>query len=95
VRLKPDQRVTYEVAKRRALACLDTKEPTRTAEVGRNIWPDNNMHAQGLGAAASRILSRMCKEGLAQWVPYPVGKPDRKAWGWIKNRRQTTEEPKP
>jgi hypothetical protein len=50
------------------------------SEVGRAIWPENEMRSQGLGAAASRILKRMEGEGLVK----QGADDDRTEWGWFK-----------
>ena len=81
MKLKPYQRITYDVAKQRALKFLDEEKwPRRGACVGQEIWPDNDMRAQGLGAAASRILKRMHKDGLVYWTYAEVGR--FRNWGY-------------
>lgn len=82
MKLKKDQRVDYETAKERALRCLhDYGSPVNASWVGQSIWPDNNMRAQGLGAAASRILVRMKKEGLVRWTSQRTLSAER--WGYV------------
>lgn len=64
------QRVDYEKAKHRALAYLlgrDRRELVKANAVAIVIWPDHQMTSQGAGAAASRILKRIEKEGLCKW----------------------------
>ena len=41
------------------------------------IWPSHQMTAHGAGAAASRILKRMEKDGLVRWGS------DARDWGYI------------
>lgn len=70
MRIAPDQRIDYATEKARALAFLagrGHRDFVFAAQVGEEIWPDCNLRAQGLGGAASRILKRMEKEGLARW----------------------------
>jgi len=40
------------------------------------VWPGHRMKAQGAGAAASRILKLLAKEGKAGWSS------DGSWWGW-------------
>jgi len=79
MRLSPNQRVTMETAKRRALVFL-SNQPHRTfplaSGVGQAIWPDNNLRAQGLGFAASKVLRILKDEGLIQWRLEKLGKHD-------------------
>lgn len=74
--------VPYAVAKKRALTAL-TNTPRPAASIADVIWPDNTMHAQGAGGAASRILKRMEAEGLAKWTS--TSGPHRH-WGWVRVR---------
>jgi hypothetical protein len=70
-------RVPLAVAKERALACLRTAGGLLPAHwVAAAIWPDHKMHSQGAGGAATRILKRLEKEGLARWDC------DGRSWGW-------------
>jgi hypothetical protein len=79
VKLKPHMRVDYETAKNRALSVLQKREPTVANAVAIEIWPHHEMTSQGAGAAASRILKRMEKEGLVRWTTTDHN------WGWVKN----------
>lgn len=79
-KLKPEMRVNYETAKNRALRDLRTDQTCFANSVAIAIWPDHQMTSQGAGAAASRILKRMEKEGLCRWKSTPV------TWGWIKTK---------
>lgn len=67
MKLKSYQRIDYPTAKRRAMSYMSHRRLYKASEIGNAIWPDNNMHAQGLGAAASRILKRMTAEGIVSW----------------------------
>jgi hypothetical protein len=78
-RIQPDQRVSYEEAKARALRCMkDRRTLYHASQVGADIWPGANLRSQGLGAAASRILKRMESEGLVRQGPSK----NNDAWGW-------------
>lgn len=59
---------------RRALEALRKSEPRGLAasEVGRQVWPDRTFDPRGAGLAASRILARLRKRGLAgaRWNEY-------------------------
>ncbi len=80
MRLKPEERVTYEVAKGRALDCMkETRRLYHASEVGLYIWPGCGLRSQGLGAAASRILKRMEGEGIVRQGPSSRND----AWGWF------------
>ena len=78
MKLKPEMRVSYEVAKERALGVLEKRNPTFANAVAQVIWPTHRMTSQGAGAAASRILKRMEKEGLVRWTS------NAHWWGWVK-----------
>jgi hypothetical protein len=58
--------VSYEEAKRRALAGMDTISARNPSGVAGVIWPRHNMKAQGAAFAASAILKRMEKDGLVR-----------------------------
>lgn len=72
--------VTVPEAKRRALAYLCSKDRldlAGAAFVAGAIWTDNPfLTAQGAGAAASRILRLMAKDGTAEWHS------DGRNWGY-------------
>jgi len=70
MRLEKEQRVPLDEARRRALAYLGFHrfQLSRASDVGLAIWPHNNLRAQGLGAAASRILKRLINEKLVAWT---------------------------
>lgn len=77
MKLKPHQRVTLEEAKERALKVLNY-HPLNASFIADVIWPDHAMHAQGAGAAASRVLKVLEKEGKARWAC------TRYSWGWVR-----------
>ncbi len=76
------QRVPMDEAFRRAQACGRGRKMVKANEFALAIWPGATwIRAQGAGAAASRILKAMEKQGLAQWES------DGDNWGWtILNR---------
>lgn len=39
----------------------------KASQIGAAIWPQANFKAQGAGAAGSRILRKLIKDGLARW----------------------------
>ena len=78
MKLNPEQRVSYPEAKKRALKILLPNRPLPASYIAEAIWPGHSMKAQGAGAAASRILKRMQKEGLAEWRHI------ERHWGWIR-----------
>ena len=91
MRLRPHQRVPLEVARSRALACL-AEEAAReyprllsAAWVAMAIWPDNQMRAQGAGAAASRILKTLKVDGLVVWEVVRPGE-IAESWGYCITR---------
>lgn len=69
-------------AKARALAYLHSHaigfsaKPVPAAWVARAIWPNHKMKSQGAGAAASRVLKHLERDGLAKWSS------NRNGWGW-------------
>lgn len=71
--------VPLEEAKRRALEYLQKSGyPYQKASmVAGAIWPDTVFHSQGGGAAASRILKALEREGKVKWSSN-----GRKDWGW-------------
>ncbi len=79
MKLKEHERVSYEVAKARAIAYLKTvnrlSSPSFVADA---IWPNNSFKAQGAGIAGAAILKRMSKEGLVIWESDRI----RRSWGW-------------
>jgi hypothetical protein len=77
-------RVDYATAKLRALTVLDNDDPHPASRVAQAIWPDADFKAQGAGGAASRILKRMEREGLARWTCLYLR--SGKRWGWVKGR---------
>lgn len=78
MKLRPDQRVKVEVAEIRAMNAL-LYTPVPASYVASWIWPDHKMKQQGAGAAASRILKRLEKQGLARWTSNGTN------WGWVRN----------
>ena len=80
MRIAPEHRVSYEVAKARALECMREKRRLyHASEVGSHIWPGARLRAQGLGASASRILKKMEGEGIVRQGPSER----HDAWGWF------------
>lgn len=80
MKLKPEQRVAYPLARTRVLSYLlrhDRRDLVVANAIALAIWPDHEMTAQGAGAAASRILKRMEKEGLCVWTS------DERNWGYV------------
>jgi hypothetical protein len=79
--------VPMDEAKRRALEFLagqprdkrGQRIPITAACVAEAIWPGNQMHTQGAGGAASRILKRLEQDGRAYWTSNDNG------WGWVCN----------
>ena len=66
-------------AKRRVLVFMEKYPGLRKAsEFGYAIWPEANFTSQGAGAAASRILVALKKDG---WVRWSSRNGD---WGWEK-----------
>jgi len=64
-------------AKRRVLAFFKTHPGLRRAsEFAIAIWPEAEFKAQGAGAAASRILVALKKDGLVRWTSRDGN------WGW-------------
>lgn len=58
-------------AKRRALvAMFKFGTFVRASQVAHAIWPEAEFHAQGAGAAASRILTHLKKDGLVRWLAW-------------------------
>jgi hypothetical protein len=79
MKLKPEQRVDLATAKRRALAYLvkaDRRELIVANCIAIEIWPDHEMTSQGAGAAASRVMKVLEKDGLARWNG------DHEHWGY-------------
>jgi len=69
-----------ETCKERALAYLRKQHRlsfSKASFVAGAIWPGVEFKAQGGGAAASRILKALEKDGLAKWSSDSVD------WGWI------------
>ena len=76
------ERVSLEECKRRALSYLqearerDPNALSKASGVAGAIWPGVEFHAQGAGAAASRILKHLERDGLVQWDAHNGD------WGW-------------
>lgn len=72
-----------EEAKRRALEFGGREEGlTVASSFADAIWPGHRMTPQGAGAAASRILKALEKEGRAGWRSYYERAGSRSRWGW-------------
>ena len=70
MKLKPAQRVDLPTARARALRYLAIQPRLSLVPancVAIEIWPDHQMTSQGAGAAASRILKGLEKDGLIRW----------------------------
>jgi hypothetical protein len=70
-----------DVCKARALAYLTLVSGrrgkfTKASSVGGKIWPGVSFSAQGAGAAASRVLKALERDGLVKWTT------DGRDWGW-------------
>lgn len=78
MKLKEHQRVRVEDAKAAALSALNPSSPLPASWVANAIWPDHQMKPQGAGAAASRILKLLEKDGAVKWVSRTH------RWGWIR-----------
>lgn len=76
MKLQPEQRVAADLAEKRALSAL-SKNPVPASCVADRIWPGHDMKPQGAGAAASRILKRLEKQGRARWTCNSFN------WGWV------------
>lgn len=70
--------VPLEECKRRAMEYLRAhrRQFTKASSVAGVIWPGVEFHSQGAGAAASRILKHLERDGLAKWSS------DDHDWGW-------------
>lgn len=71
MRLKPEQTVDLSSARVRALSYLAAQHRSDLNKancVALAIWPTHNMTSQGAGAAASRILRQLQKDGLVEWT---------------------------
>lgn len=70
------------VARQRALERLNDPKLLEyglflnAASVADAIWPGHGLRAQGAGAAASRILTRLKADGLVRWDSSGTD------WGW-------------
>lgn len=77
MRLKPHERVDLETAKARALDALRSNPGLNAAStIAGFIWPDHSMKVQGAGAAASRVLKHLQRDGRVRWHS------TRHNWGW-------------
>ena len=72
MKLLDEQRLPLETCKARALNALDARHPQPASSVAHHIWPDHEMKPQGAGAAASRILVLLKKEGKAMSFSLPA-----------------------
>jgi hypothetical protein len=77
-RRRVDIPVPMHICKARALAYLKAHPGRQKASsVAGAIWPGVPFHAQGAGAAASRILKHLERDGLVKWSS------DLVDWGWV------------
>jgi len=76
------ERVPIEECCRRAFAVLSgTSKPA--SSIAQAIWPEASWRAaQGAGAAASRVLKAMEKDGRAAWIVRGEGR--SRVWGWVR-----------
>ena len=66
-------------AKQRALDALGEQKYVKASAVAWRIWPDATfLTSQGAGAAASRILKALEKDGRVKWSCAS----DRSDWGY-------------
>lgn len=71
MKLTPEQRVDLPTAKRRALQYLARQhrlELIPANAIAIEIWPTHQMTSQGSGAAASRVMKHLAKDGHAEWT---------------------------
>jgi len=69
--------VPLDECKCRALAYLRSHPGcVKASMVAGSIWPDAEFKAQGAGAAASRILVHLQRDGLVEWTSTDSD------WGW-------------
>lgn len=74
-------RVPLNECKRRAVEFgKGQREPLPASSFAAAIWPGHKMTGQGAGAAASRALKNLEKEGRAGWRS--IGDGPFKRWGW-------------
>lgn len=76
MKLERHERVPIDVAEIRAMGAL-SRSPTHASVVANHIWPGHQMKPQGAGAAASRVLKRLEKQGRVRWIYTDSG------WGWV------------
>lgn len=75
--------VPYEEMQRRVYKCMQRHGYiARASEAGQAIWPNNGMHAQGLGLAAVKQLKRMERDGLLAVVVKRFGGRCELVWQW-------------
>ncbi len=73
--------VPMEQCKSRAMTAL-SKRPQPASAIAVSIWPDAQWKAaQGAGAAASRILKHLERDGKARWIVMGEGR--FRTWGWV------------
>jgi hypothetical protein len=72
------------VAEERALRAL-SRHPVPASSIATHIWPGHRMKAQGAGAAASRVLKRLERQGRARWTA------NNHCWGWIRTASHPKE----
>lgn len=76
MKLLPEHRVDMETAQARAMSALKKRETVPASYVAGFIWPDHSMKAQGAGAAATRILKHLERQGKVRWFS------NGSHWGW-------------
>jgi hypothetical protein len=91
--LPQETHVDYDKAKRRALEVLCADEPKPTAMIAGAMWPHIDIKPRTL-AAASRVLKRMHREGLARWTCTYDYRGQASEWGWVKTRPDALSRPR-
>jgi hypothetical protein len=67
----------------RYMSARDRREYVRASQVAQSIWPDAHfLTGQGAGAAASRILKALEREGKVRWGVLWDGDSNAKNWGY-------------
>jgi len=71
-------------AKKRVLAFLRKSNVKihKASAFASIIWPDVEFTSQGGGAAASRILKALEKDGLVKWISVGSRASRDQNWGW-------------
>jgi len=77
------KRVPLGTCKQRAIDFGQGRVPLPASCFAEAIWPDAEfITSQGAGAAASRVLKALSREGRARWVCLRDKRGQPVAWGW-------------